>query len=83
MEKYDSNRDGEISLNEFYNLFLSINDLFNQFLDHDEDFSQSIEPNEQLQIKNNIVAITFDIYVRISARLDYLTNIGPKNQQDN
>lgn len=101
MEKYDTNRDGEISFDEFHNLFFSINNLFNEFLDFDQDFSQSIDPNElksllysrgyqlshnffgylfaQLRQRFNIVAITFDMYVRISARLDYLTNVGQTN----
>lgn len=97
MEKYDTNKDGEISFDEFFNLVFSINNLFNEFLDYDLDSSQTIDPMElesllakkgyqlsrhffeffyrELRNRMNISKITFDIYVRISAKLDYLTSI--------
>lgn len=97
MEKYDTNKDGEISFDEFFNLVFNINNLFNEFLDYDLDSSLTIDPIEletllskkgyqlsnqffeffyrELKNRMNISKITFDIYVRISARLDYLTSV--------
>ena len=46
MEKYDKNRNGRITFDEFFDLFAGINAQYNEFLDVDTDFSGLIDNRE-------------------------------------
>ena len=63
ISKYDKNGDGEISFDEFYNLFLTLNEEFENFLMMDADGSGEIDQDEFMSaMKNKGFTLTKKFY---------------------
>lgn len=96
MQKYDTNGNGQISFEEFYQLNVDLNVQYNEFLDIDQDMSGFVDSRElsnslrrkgynfspeifdfivnEISRRSGKRGITFDLYVRVSARFDALRN---------
>jgi Ca2+-binding EF-hand superfamily protein len=75
LRKYDQNNDGEITFNEFLNLFTGINREYNEFLDIDEDFSGTIDEHELQNVLNKkSIYLSKPFFKHLTDNLKFRTN---------